>query len=90
MRKRYSAALIGRGGIFKALKRAWCTRFETIQGVIMIPETGDKLRLSIQFDARSGVDMVKLTHTNPRTGSDSILYAGKLRDGEPTHKPRKE
>lgn len=83
MKKRYKAALIGQGGMFKALRRAWASRFSSIQGLIMIPETDDALRLSVHYDAATECDRVTITHHNHRTGAESTLYDGRLLGGQP-------
>lgn len=81
MKKRYTAALIGHGGLFKALRRAWATRFSRIEATILIPEDSEKLRLYVHHDARSGNDIVTLVRENYRTGNKSTLYAGRLTNG---------
>lgn len=82
MKKRYTAALIGQGGMFKALKRAWASRFTRIEATVMIPEESEKLRLYVHHDARSGDDIVCLMRENYRTGAKSTLYSGRLTNGQ--------
>lgn len=87
MKKRYTAALIGQGGMFKALRRVWATRFARIEASILIPEEHEKLRLYVHYDAKSGEDIVTLLRENYRTGHKSKLYAGRLKNGIHIHPP---
>lgn len=89
MKKRYTAAILGQGGRFKALKRAWASRFSRIEACVLVADEGEKLRLFVHHDARSGNDIVTLLRENYRTGAKCTLYAGRLTNGveiKPPHR----
>ena len=90
MKKRYTAALIGQGGKWSALKRAWASRFGRIEGVVLIPAESEKLRLFVHYDAQSGQDIVTLLRENYCTGEKSTLYSGRLTNGAKINKPMKK
>lgn len=89
MNKRYKAAIVGYGGAFKALKRAWSSRFSSIKSVIMIPELSESIRLEVSYDATREEDVITLHSRNWRTGQETILFDGSLRAGQLRHKRNK-
>ena len=81
MKKRYSAALLGIGG-FTALRRAWQTRFNSIQSVIIINDINEKLTLEVYYDASKETDIVELISSNWQTGEQRTLFKGTLGEGK--------
>lgn len=84
--RHYTAAIMGQGGIYSALKTAFCSRFSSIRAFVMIPSKSEKLELTVTRDARSDSDHVTLMRRNWRTGEESQLYNGKLTGGIPLTK----
>lgn len=74
MERRYTGAIIGQGGLFKALKRAWASRFSSLAISIMIPCKGEKINLSINYSASKEGDRILLTRENWKTGNKYTLH----------------
>lgn len=79
MEKRYTGAIIGQGGLFKALKRAWASRFSKISVSIMIPSKGEKINLSIEYASSKEADRILVTRENWKTGDKYILHDSLIR-----------
>lgn len=84
--KHFTAALQGQGGIYKALRSTWGTRFSIIRAFVMIPSRSEKLELKVQHNALNDCDLVTLTRRNWRTGEECTLYAGDIAGGKPKKK----
>jgi len=87
MKKQYTAAIMGQGGIFSVLRTAWASRFHAIRAFVMVPSISEKLTLSVHFSAAESDDIVELTRRNWKTGESSVLYRGSLTNGTHT-KPK--
>lgn len=77
MSRHYAAALHGTG-FLRALKRLWSTRFAGIRAIVIMPDTQDKLELSVNWNASTQSHQVQLVASNWRTGEKCNLYAGSI------------
>jgi hypothetical protein len=82
VKKRYSAAIYGQGGMFSALKRAWASRFYSIRAIVMVAENNERLELLVTHNINTQEDHVSLKRRNWHTGAESILYDGSLTNGQ--------
>lgn len=87
MKKRYSAAMQGQGGIISALAKAWASRFYSIRAFVLVHERSEKLELEVNYSLNDDADHVTLKRRNWHTGAESILYSGSLTNG--THKQQR-
>jgi len=83
MKKRYTGAMAGQGGILSSIAKAWASRFHSINAFIMIPDQCEKITLNIKHSTLADADIVTLTRRNWRTGAETILYTGRIDTGTP-------
>jgi len=83
MKKRYTGAMQGQGGLFQPIRKAWATRFARIRAFIMIPEASEKIELSMHYDTRMGEDCLIVTRTNYATGKTQTLFSERLQELQP-------
>lgn len=84
--RHYTAAIMGQGSIYSAIKTAFSSRFSSIRAFVMIPARSEKLELTVTRDARSDSDHVTLKRRNWRTGDEATLYNGDFMGGTPIMK----
>lgn len=81
MKKQYTAAIMGQGGLFSAIRSAWASRFHSIRAFVMVPSIAEKLELRVHFSQQHDDDIVHLTSRNWKTGEERTLYHGSLTNG---------
>ena len=73
MKKRYTGAIQGQGGLFQPIKKAWSTRFDKLRAFMLIPERNEKIEISLHYDANLGADKLLVTRTNYQTGKKQTI-----------------